>query len=165
MSLLLAVPERQHSSADQILPRAETKAQAWPLRFAPLFDVSGVTLRYKTEHHLVTATYRVSFNVQPADRFVVLGPSGCGTSTLLKAIGGSMTPTEGTIKLKGSAIRKPGPDRVMVFQEFDPTATWKIAKKTVTFALQTSGKLRGGARFAEIADLDGHVANSHKVAP
>lgn len=114
-------------------------------RMVPLLDVSGVTLRYKTEHHLVTATYRVSFHVLPADRFVVLGPSGCGKSTLLKAIGGYMTPTEGTIKLKGTAIRKPGPDRVMVFQEFDQLLPWKTVKKNVTFALQSSGKLRGKA--------------------
>ena len=71
-------------------------------RMAPLLDVSGVTLQYKTEHHLVTATYRVSFDVLPADRFVLLGPSGCGKSTLLKAVGGYMAPTEGTIKLKGA---------------------------------------------------------------
>ena len=45
---------------------------------APLLQVSGVTLQYKTEKHLVTATYRVSFDIYRADRFVVLGPSGCG---------------------------------------------------------------------------------------
>ena len=119
---------------------------------APLLDVSGVTLRYKTEHHLVTATYRVSFDVLPADRFVVLGPSGCGKSTLLKAIGGYMAPTEGTIKLKGTTIRKPGPDRVMVFQEFDQLLPWKTVKKNVTFALQSSGKLRGKAAEEKAMD-------------
>ena len=76
---------------------------------APLLQVESLTLQYKTEQHLVTATYRVSFDVLPADRFVVLGPSGCGKSTLLKAIGGYMAPTEGTHRLKGAAIRKPGP--------------------------------------------------------
>ena len=38
---------------------------------------------------LVTATYRVSFQVFPAERFVLLGPSGCGKSSLLKAVGAS----------------------------------------------------------------------------
>ena len=43
---------------------------------APLLSVEGVTLRYRTKDHLVTATYRVSFNLFQSDRFVVLGPSG-----------------------------------------------------------------------------------------
>src|ERR1700730_13061180 len=70
----------------------------------PLLDVSGVTIQYKTRHHLVTATYRVSFNVLQGDRLGVLGPSGCGKSTLLKAIGGYLAPTEGEIRLKGEMI-------------------------------------------------------------
>ena len=47
----------------------------------PLLEVEGVTLQYKTKHHLVTATYRVGFKVYRGDRFVLLGPSGCGKST------------------------------------------------------------------------------------
>jgi NitT/TauT family transport system ATP-binding protein len=108
-------------------------------------SVEGVTLQYKTREHLVTATYRVTFDVFRADRFVLLGPSGCGKSTLLKAVGGYMAPTEGTIRLAGQVIRKPGPDRCMVFQEFDQLLPWKTVKRNVTFALEASGRLKGKA--------------------
>ena len=111
----------------------------------PLLDVRGVTLQYKTRDHLVTATYRVDFSVQRSDRFILLGPSGCGKSTLLKAVGGYMTPTEGEIHLKGQRITRPGPDRMMVFQEFDQLLPWKTVRQNVVFALNTSGKLRGRA--------------------
>jgi NitT/TauT family transport system ATP-binding protein len=108
-----------------------------------LLDVRGVTMRYKTQAHLITATYRVSFSVLQGDRFVVVGPSGCGKSTLLKAVGGYLTPTEGEITLKGERITKPGPDRMMVFQEFDQLLPWKTVLENVTFPLKTTGLLRG----------------------
>jgi NitT/TauT family transport system ATP-binding protein len=107
----------------------------------PLLQVSGVTLQYKTKQHLITATYRVDFSVHQSDRFVLLGPSGCGKSTLLKAIGGYIAPTEGEIRLKGTKVTKPGPDRMMVFQEFDQLLCWKTVKENVMFALTASGTL------------------------
>src|SRR5262249_53107255 len=110
---------------------------------APVLQVQGVTLQYKTEKHLVTATYRVSFDVFGGDRFVLLGPSGCGKSTLLKAIGGYMAATEGAIALNGQPIRGPGPDPIFVFQEFYQLLPWKTVKKSVVFALEASGKLCG----------------------
>jgi NitT/TauT family transport system ATP-binding protein len=111
----------------------------------PLLEVRGVTLQYKTKDHLVTATYRVDFEVYKADRYVMLGPSGCGKSTLLKAVGGYMAPTEGEIRLDDKVIRKPGTDRMMVFQEFDQLLPWKTVKENVMFPLAESGKLKGKA--------------------
>src|SRR4029077_19380449 len=91
---------------------------------APLLVADGVTLQYKTEQHLVTATWRVGFEVYEGERFVVLGPSGCGKSTLLKAVAGFMAPVGGQIRLAGKPIDKPGSDRMMVFQEFDQLLPW-----------------------------------------
>jgi NitT/TauT family transport system ATP-binding protein len=104
----------------------------------PILEVEGVTLQYKTKEHLVTATYRVGFQVYQADRFVLLGPSGCGKSTLLKGVAGFMKPVEGTMRLNGRVIDKPGPDRMMVFQEFDQLLPWKTVKQNVMFPMLAS---------------------------
>ncbi len=111
----------------------------------PLLDVRGVTLQYKTKEHLVTATYRIDFRVYRSDRFILLGPSGCGKSTLLKAVGGYLPPVEGEIRLKGEAVTRPGPDRMMVFQEFDQLLPWRTVKENVLFPLVSSGRLAGKA--------------------
>ena len=107
----------------------------------PLLAVRGVTIQYKTPNHLITATYRVSFDVHQGDRFILLGPSGCGKSTLQKAVGGYITPTEGDMTLKGRKITQPGPDRMMVFQEFDQLLPWKTVKQNVAFALQNAKRM------------------------
>ncbi|MCM2293829.1 ABC transporter ATP-binding protein [Allorhizobium sp. BGMRC 0089] len=106
-----------------------------------LLNVDNVTLRYKTPGLLITATENVSFNVRKSDRFVLLGPSGCGKSTLLRAVGGYMKPVSGSITINGRQVAKPGPDRMMVFQEFDQLMPWKTVLQNVMFPLITARKL------------------------
>jgi NitT/TauT family transport system ATP-binding protein len=112
----------------------------------PLLRASGVTLQYKTPDHLVTATYRISLDIFPAERFVLLGPSGCGKSTLLKAMAGFLKPVEGKILLKGKPVAGPGPDRMMVFQEFDQLLPWKTVIQNVMFPMLVNGVARSAAR-------------------
>jgi NitT/TauT family transport system ATP-binding protein len=90
----------------------------------------------------VRATHEVSFDVHRADRFVLLGPSGCGKSTLLKAVGGFVQPSTGALLLNGRRIVRPGPDRIVVFQEFDQLPPWKTVKQNVMFPLLASGVAR-----------------------
>src|ERR1700742_4763548 len=116
-------------------------AREAPLDTSPLLEVKGVTLQYKTPSYLVTATYRIDFKVFQGDRFILLGPSGCGKSTLLKAVAGYMAASEGEISLKGKRITHPGPDRMMVFQEFDQLLPWKTVKQNVMFPLLCTRKL------------------------
>jgi NitT/TauT family transport system ATP-binding protein len=104
-----------------------------------LLCVDGVTLQYKTPDHLVTATYQVSFDIDAGDRLVLLGPSGCGKSTLLKAIAGFHAPVEGEIRLKNQIITHPGPDRMMVFQEFDQLLPWKTVLHNVAYPMLING--------------------------
>ena len=118
----------------------------------PLLGVNDVTLCYTTTDQIVTATWRVNFEIEAGDRFILLGPSGCGKSSLLKAVGGYMAPTEGHISLKGRQITRPGPDRMMVFQEFDQLLPWKTVKQNIMFPMVASGKY-GKAEAADRADV------------
>lgn len=105
----------------------------------PLLRATGVTIDYATTGGSVRATENVSFDVHEGDRFVVLGPSGCGKSTLLKTVGGFITPTKGTLTLAGQRIAAPGPDRIVVFQEFDQLPPWKTVKQNVMFPMLVAG--------------------------
>ena len=120
-----------------------------------LLRVSDVDLEYKTSERIVKATHRVSFDVHEADRFVLLGPSGCGKSTLLKAVAGFIAPTAGRITLDEKTITGPGPDRIVVFQEFDQLPPWKTVLQNVVFPLRVARKLsRAEARERALHFLD-----------
>jgi NitT/TauT family transport system ATP-binding protein len=129
----------------------------------PLLDVSGVTLQYAAGRQLITATYRVDFSIKSSDRFVLLGPSGCGKSSLLKAVGGYLEPIEGEIRLHRKRVTRPGPDRMMVFQEFDQLLPWMSVVENVMFPLVETGKLgRSAARDKAMQYID--KVNLNRVA-
>ena len=107
-----------------------------------LLAVDHVSLEYRTPQRVVRATHQVSFEIDPADRYVLLGPSGCGKSTLLKAVAGFIQPCEGEIRLEGQRVDAPGPDRIVVFQEFDQLPPWKTVKQNVMFPLLASRTLK-----------------------
>ncbi|MEP9380388.1 ABC transporter ATP-binding protein [Aquabacter sp. CN5-332] len=120
-----------------------------------LVQVRDVTLQYKTPDHLVTATYKVSCTVEQGDRYVILGPSGCGKSTLLKAVGGFIRPVAGSIVVNGREVREPGPDRMMVFQEFEQLMPWKTVLQNVMFPMQAAGKYwKSETRDRALAAID-----------
>jgi NitT/TauT family transport system ATP-binding protein len=125
-----------------VMEKVSTQASA----NAPLLRVDGVTLQYKTPDHLVTATFRVSFDIHRHERLVLLGPSGCGKSTILKAMAGFLQPVEGKITLKDRVIEGPGPDRMMVFQEFDQLLPWKTVEQNVAYPMLVNGIDRAAAK-------------------
>ena len=106
----------------------------------PVLSLKDVTLRYQTDSSIVTAAYRVSFDVYRGDRFILLGASGCGKSSLLKAVGGFLKPAAGEIRLDGRIVDAPGPDRMMVFQEFDQLLPWKTILQNVAYPMQKARK-------------------------
>lgn len=155
----MAVQELAEHGTGTFAPRAQSGA--------PLLSVKDVTLQYKTREYLVTATYRVSFDVFRADRFILLGPSGCGKSTLLKGVAGFMKAVEGSIELNGRAVVGPGSDRVMVFQEFDQLLPWKTVLENVIFPMLVSrrcGRAEAKDRALSYIDKVG-LSKFHSVYP
>jgi NitT/TauT family transport system ATP-binding protein len=138
---LVAKSGRDRTTASAAAPDSPT------VPAVPVLDVQDVTLQYTTRTSLVTATRGVSFPVRAGERMTLLGPSGCGKSTLLKAIGGFIRPASGQILLHGRPITRPGPDRMMVFQEFDQLLPWKTVKQNIVFPLLINR--RGSPREVE----------------
>jgi NitT/TauT family transport system ATP-binding protein len=104
-------------------------------------QVRNVGIDYPTRDGALTAVDDISFDLHTGERLILIGPSGSGKSTLLRAIGGFLTPTSGEILIDGAPIRRPSPDRMTVFQEFDQLLPWRTALGNVRYALERGRKL------------------------
>ena len=81
----------------------------------------------------------ISFEVRPEEVLCIVGPSGCGKSTLLNMIAGFVSPDAGVLLMNDSIIRRPSPERTMVFQE-QALFPWKTARGNIAFGLRCRGE-------------------------
>lgn len=80
--------------------------------------VEGVSKIYPTADGPYTVLDGIDLKVREGEFVCLIGHSGCGKSTLLNMISGFNTPTEGVVMLQDKPITEPGPDRMMVFQNY-----------------------------------------------
>ena len=91
----------------------------------PIISVCDLVHRYQDR----TALRGVSFDVQPAELFGLLGPNGSGKTTLFRILSTLMVPTSGSATIAGfDAARQPGALRghigvVFQAQSVDPKLT------------------------------------------
>ncbi|WP_427158009.1 nitrate ABC transporter ATP-binding protein [Aliinostoc sp. HNIBRCY26] len=80
--------------------------------------VEGVSKIYPTPEGPYTVLDGIDLKIREGEFVCLIGHSGCGKSTLLNMISGFNTPTDGVVLLQDQPITEPGPDRMMVFQNY-----------------------------------------------
>jgi nitrate/nitrite transport system ATP-binding protein len=76
----------------------------------------------------------INLTIQQNEFISVIGHSGCGKSTLLKIVAGLDKPSSGSVRLDGKEIRKPGAERMMVFQHYS-LLPWLTVQENVRLAV------------------------------
>ena len=76
----------------------------------------------------------INLNVKKGSFVSIVGPSGCGKSTLLYLVAGLDKADRGDIRVDGNLVTKPGPERVVVFQEAG-LFPWLTVLENVTYGL------------------------------
>jgi len=98
----------------------------------------------------------IDLSVAREEFVAVLGPSGCGKTTLLRIVAGLTTWDEGEVMVNGKAVRGPGPDCGMVFQDF-ALLPWATVSDNVAFGLSLRGidRAERAERAARLIDAIG----------
>jgi sulfonate transport system ATP-binding protein len=101
----------------------------------------------KTYPNGVRALDGISLAVEPGKILVVIGGSGCGKSTMLRAISGLDTPTQGKVVLDDTVITAPHEQIGIIFQE-PRLLPWLRVADNVGFGLEHRPRAERNARTA-----------------
>ena len=98
----------------------------------------------------------VSFDVAQGEVVSLIGESGCGKTTLLRAIQGLVRIDSGSVHVDGVAVSDAGRDRGFVFQQAS-LLPWRTARHNIEFGLEIQGieKTERARRVTELLELVG----------
>ncbi|MDM3856144.1 MAG: nitrate ABC transporter ATP-binding protein [Aphanizomenon gracile PMC649.10] len=133
-----------HNTTTEILPRNG------------FLEVENLVKSYPTlDKGQFTVLDHVNLTINEDEYISVIGHSGCGKSTLLKIIGGFEKATSGSVRLEGKEIRKPGADRMMVFQNYS-LLPWLTVRENIRLAVDEV--LKNANRAEKISIVNEHLA-------
>jgi len=84
----------------------------------PFLVIEDVSKVYPTKNGPYTVLKDINFTAYEGEFICLIGHSGCGKTTLLNMVAGFNKPTTGEVRLQSSRITEPGPERMMVFQNY-----------------------------------------------
>jgi bicarbonate transport system ATP-binding protein len=118
----------------QTLNQTNTQSSLMQGTGQPLLTIANVSKVYPTPKGPYTVLQNINLTIAEGEFICLIGHSGCGKTTLLNMVSGFARPTAGTVALRGKPITEPGPDRMVVFQNY-ALLPWLTAFENVYLAV------------------------------
>jgi NitT/TauT family transport system ATP-binding protein len=106
----------------------------------PEIEFTSVGLSYGTHR----AIHNVSFGIQRGEFVALVGPTGCGKSSLLNLAAGLLKPSVGTVHSEGRPVESVNRSAAYMFQS-DALFPWKTAIENIMFGPFLRGVLNAEA--------------------
>ena len=104
-----------------------------------MIRLQEVEKTYRTRRgDLVHALAETTLEIGDRELVTLVGPSGCGTSTLLKLVAGLVPPSRGQIRVREQPVTGPFPDVGFVFQQ-PVLLPWRSVLDNVLFSVEMLG--------------------------
>ncbi len=116
----------------------------------PFLVIEDVSKVYPTPKGAYPVLEGVNLTVHQGEFICVIGHSGCGKSTLLNMVAGFNKPTSGEVRLDSKPITQPGPDRMVVFQNY-ALLPWRTAFENIYLAVNAVYPNKSKAEKSAIA--------------
>lgn len=98
--------------------------------------IDNVSKVYSTPDGPYVVLDGINLTVREGEFVCVIGHSGCGKSTLLDMVSGFRQPTQGEVRLQSKRITEPGPDRMVVFQNYS-LLPWLTAYENIYLGIDS----------------------------
>ena len=122
---------------------------------AALFTVDHVTQAFPLPGGGEYVALRDIFlDIAEGEFISLIGHSGCGKSTLLNLLAGLTTATQGGILMSGRQVTDPGPDRMVVFQNYS-LLPWLTVRQNI--ALGVDNVITASDRRERDALIEHHI--------
>jgi NitT/TauT family transport system ATP-binding protein len=118
---------------------------------APRILLDNVSISYATPRGRLPVVDRVSLAVDRAEFVVLVGPTGCGKSTILRAIAGLNAAEKGIISVDGQTVDGP-PEHIGFMFQRDTLLPWLTVRGNIEVGLELGG-IASAERAARLADL------------
>ena len=113
----------------------------------PYILVRGLTHVYGQGRRSLTALTNVDLDVPQGEFVSIIGPSGGGKTTLLKAIGGLLEPTRGSVLVGGAPPEESRRRKAIGFVFQDPSLLpWRTVRSNINLPLELNGSVDSKAK-------------------
>lgn len=125
----------------------------WMVKMRNLIEVSGATFAY--ENRIIFQ--ELSFTIFPGEIFCLLGPNGCGKTTLLDAVLGFNRLKQGSIKIEGKSLNSMSPGEIATHLSYVPQRHDRTFPYTVLDIVKM-GRTAYTGRFSAPGEEDIEIA-------
>jgi nitrate/nitrite transport system ATP-binding protein len=109
------------------------------------------------------ALENIDLQIKQGEFISLIGHSGCGKSTLLNMIAGLDLPSKGGVVLEGRQITAPGPDKMVVFQNYS-LLPWLTVRENIALAVDEVYRDKPASERREIIEHHIDLVNLRPAA-